>query len=298
MVVLKKKTLGGKKYYYLEHSLRQDGRIIKKEKYIGKELPKNIDKLKTMLLSEILAQKWHPLFDKIKKNHAAESKATPKEAMKKNLHAFSVRFTYDSQKIEGSKLTLRETANLLENSISPKEKPIDDAKEALAHQRVFYQMLAYEKESSRQVILYWHKKLLEATGKEIAGRIREHQVMISGSKFIPPFPAEIPALLNKFFKWYHNNKEKIHPVELAGLAHLKFVTIHPFTDGNGRISRLIMNFVLNKHNYPLLNIAYEKRTGYYNALERAQVKKENNVFVQWLFRRYADEYRRFLKNSI
>ncbi|MBU4493217.1 MAG: Fic family protein, partial [Nanoarchaeota archaeon] len=80
----------------------------------------------------------------------------------------------------------------------------------------------------------------------------------------------------------------------AALVHLKFVTIHPFSDGNGRISRLIMNFVLNRHGYPLLNISYEKRTGYYNALERAQIKKQDNIFVQWFFRRYVKEYKRYL----
>lgn len=75
-------------------------------------------------------------------------------------------------------------------------------------------------------------------------------MMIAGSKFTPPFPAEIYPLIMDFFKWYRKNKDKTHPVELAALTHLKLVTIHPFAYGNGRISRLIMNFVLNKHGFP------------------------------------------------
>ncbi|MBU3958163.1 MAG: Fic family protein, partial [Nanoarchaeota archaeon] len=63
-------------------------------------------------------------------------------------------------------------------------------------------------------------------------------------------------LLEEFFGWYNKNKGRLHSVELAALAHLKFVTIHPFSDGNGRISRLLMNFVLHKHGFPMLNIPY------------------------------------------
>ena len=85
----------------------------------------------------------------------------------------------------------------------------------------------------------------------------------------------------------------MHAVELAALVHLKLVTIHPFADGNGRISRLIMNFVLNKHGCPMLNIPYEKRAGYYGAPERYQIKNEM-IFLQWFFKRYMKENTKYL----
>jgi Fic family protein len=69
---------------------------------------------------------------------------------------------------------------------------------------------------------------------------------------------------------------------------------NPFADGNGRISRLLMNFVLHKHGFPMLNIPYEKRAGYYGALERAQTKKEEGIFLNWLFKRYLKENGRHL----
>ncbi|PWU81771.1 MAG: hypothetical protein DLM72_05280 [Candidatus Nitrosopolaris wilkensis] len=71
------------------------------------------------------------------------------------------------------------------------------------------------------------------------------------------------------FEWYDRNKDKNplrHTVELAALVRLKFVTIHPFGDGNGRVSRLFMNFVMNKEGYPMLNIHYSARNSYYTAL--------------------------------
>ncbi len=160
-------------------------------------------------------------------------------------------------------VTLRETADLLERGITPKGKPIHDVKEAEAHQKIFLEMLNYKKDLSLALVLKWHKKLFNETKPDIAGKIRNYQVKISGSKFVPPSPVEVYPMLRDFFRWYGKNKKKLHPGELAGLVHLNFVTIHPFADGNGRISRLMMNFVLNKNGFPLLNISYKNRNSYY-----------------------------------
>jgi Fic family protein len=145
------------------------------------------------------------------------------------------------------------------------------------------------------LILYWHKGLFEATKPDIAVQIRKQGVRIAGSKFIPPSPVELQPLIREFFSWYNGSKKsKTHPVELAALVHLKFVTIHPFTDGNGRVSRLMMNFVLNKQGYPMLNIEYASRLGYYNALERSQLQDNTNPFCQWFFRNYLKETKNYL----
>jgi Fic family protein len=101
-------------------------------------------------------------------------------------------------------------------------------------------------------------------------------------------------MLRDFFGWYDKNKARLHPVELAALVHLKFVTIHPFADGNGRVSRLMMNFVLNRNGYPMLNIPYEGRNSYCGALERAQLRKRSDVFVLWFIKRYVKSYQEYL----
>ena len=293
MVTVKKRIIGKKVYYYLEHSIRKNGNVKKEERYIGKVLPKNIEEIKRDFTYEIYKEKWFKVFDEIKRNFSKEKVATPKSAKEKGAESFSIKFTYDTQRIEGSKLTLRETAELLERGITPKGRPIRDIKETEAHQKIFFEMLKHKKDFSFQIVLYWHKKLFESTNPDVAGKIRNHQVLISGSRFIPPFPAEIQPLLKEFFGWYKKNKDRLHPVELAALVHLKFVTIHPFSDGNGRISRLMMNFVLNDKGFPMLNIPYENRSGYYNALERSQTKRQDSMFLQWFFRRYVKEYKRY-----
>ncbi len=294
MAAIRKKTVGDHTYYYLEHSFREGGRVRKKEKIIGKILPSNIEELKQEYMAEFMAEiykeKWLDKFDKIKAEFLKQEKITPNSAKEKEIEIFAIRFTYDTNRIEGSTLTLRDTADLLEKGITSAKRPINDVKEAQAHNNAFYEMLNYKKDLSLNTILYFHNKLFESTKADIAGIIRVHHVTIAGSKFIPPFPAEVYPLLMEFFKWYDRSKDKMHAVQLAALVHFKLVTIHPFADGNGRISRLMMNFVLHKYGFPMLNIPYEKRAGYYSALEKSQIKKHEDIFLQWFFKRYLKEF--------
>lgn len=290
MVRLTEVKRGKKTYYYLDYSYRVGKKVHKRKNYLGTTKPKNIEDAKLEFLREIYSEKWYPKFDEIKKQHKKGLKTTPKSIKEKNLEDFIVRYVYNTQRIEGSKLTLRETADLLEEGISPKRKPMGDVWEADAHKEIFHDMLESKKEISFQRVLYWNKKLLEKSKPDIAGKYRNKDILITGSKFTPSMGVEVYPLLREFFKWYAKNKTKTNPVELALLAHLKFVTIHPFGDGDGRISRLMMNDVLNKSGYPLFNINYEDKNGYYNALERSQLRKEDYHLIHWGFKKYVKEY--------
>ena len=294
---------GSRTYYYLQHSIRKGQRVETEEIYLGTKIPKNVEKIKGKLLKTIYEKEWYPLLDQIKERYSKEIKSMPLSSRQKEMETFATRFTYDTQRIEGSRLTLKETANLLDKGITPKDKPLEDVKEAEAHRRLFFEeILDYKKKKdlSIDIILDWHRKLFLSTKSDIAGKIRKHQTRILGSKFIPPLPVEVYPLLREFFRWYNRNKDKdivYHPVELAALVHLRFVTIHPFGDGNGRISRLMMNFVLNKKGYPMLDIPYSGRNSYYTALERSQVKKADSVFIQWFMRKYVKENDAYLNKT-
>jgi len=294
MVSVKKKIINGNTYYYLEQSFRKNGKINKKEKYLGPTLPKNIEKTKEEFQKEFYQETWFNRFDIIKEQFIKEKRNIPPSLEKKQTEQFATTFTYNTNRIEGSTITLRETADLLERGISPSQRLMEDIKETETHKMVFYNMLNYDKEITLLTILCWHKQLFQDTKPDTAGKIRQHPVGISGSKFLPPYPIELDFLLRNFFDWYHENKKTLHPVQLAGLAHLKFVTIHPFGDGNGRLSRLLMNYVLNKNGYPMLIIPYSQRKSYYTALERSQLKKDENIFILWFFKRYLKEYKQYL----
>lgn len=295
MVEIKKISRGNKRYFYLVHSYREGKSVKKKQLYLGESIPKDIEKKKKEFIREFYKEKFLNNIDKIQKNFDIEYKLMPISARKKSKDIFAIRFTYNTQRIEGSTLSLKDTAKLLEDGITPTSKPLRDVKEAETHKKVFFEMLDYEKDLNLQITLKWHKELMQETSKDIAGKTRNHDVAISQSKFKPPIHLELDTLLKEFFDWYNKQKKKLHPVELAALVHLKFVTIHPFIDGNGRISRLMMNFVLKKFKFPMLDIPYAKRSSYYNALERSQINQDNNIFIQWFFRRYLAEHSRYLK---
>jgi len=294
MVNLRVKEASGKRYYYLEHTIREGDSFKNKRKYLGSELPKDIELLKERFMYEMFLERYNKPLETIKKKFSQDFSKYPRTAKEQYIESFMIKFTYNTNRIEGSTLSLKETADLLQQHITPRNKPVQDVKEAEAHKKVFYEMLEHKKDLSLPTALYWHKLLLQDTKPDIAGIVRQHQAAIARSKTELPFPAELDTLLHEFFTWYNKNKSNLNPVVLAALVHLKFVSIHPFTDGNGRISRLMMNLALHKHGYPMLSIEYTNRNSYYNALERSQIKNKEYIFVQYLVKRYLKIYKRYL----
>lgn len=286
MVNIRLKESNLNKYYYLEHTIRKGNIFTNKRKYLGSELPKDIELLKEKFMYELFLERYSKTLEAVKKKFNLDFSKYPATAKEKYIESFMIKFTYNTNRIEGSALSLKETADLLQQHITPKNKPLQDVKETESHKKLFYEILSYKKELTLATVLYWHKLLLQDTMQDIAGVIRQHQVAIARSKSELPFPAELDTLLHEFFIWYKKNKNKLNPVFLAALVHLKFVSIHPFSDGNGRISRLMMNFILHKHGYPMMNIEYTNRNSYYNALERSQTKNKEYIFVQYLVKRY------------
>lgn len=295
MVSVKKRTIKGKTYYYLSHTYREGGKVKYRETYLGNEIPADIEKMKNKFTQRIYKEKWFGTFEKIKSRYSKELYKAPQEALDKNMEAFMVAFTYDTNRIEGSRLSLKDAAMLLGQGTTPKDKPVSDIKEAEAHKKVFYEMLDYNRDLSIDVVLKWHGELFGETKPELAGKLRDYQVYIRGTRFIPPTPTDVPSRMHGFFAWYNREKDTMNHVELAALVHVKFESIHPFGDGNGRVGRLIMNFILHRSGYPMLNIPYTNRMDYYNAIERAQVKKDDSVFVAWFFKRYVKECAIYLR---
>lgn len=133
MVVVRRRTVKGRTYYYLEHSIREGEKVCKKEIYLGDRIPRNIEEIKTELLKDIYREKWYADVERIKENFSKEQRRMPKSVREKELLSFAIRFTYDTQRIEGSTLTRRETADLLERGVAPARRPLEDIKEAEAH---------------------------------------------------------------------------------------------------------------------------------------------------------------------
>lgn len=110
---------------------------------------------------------------------------------------------------------------------------------------------------------------MKNTQTDAEGRYRRSNVMIVGAAHIPPQAVKVPKLMDEFFGWYREQAHELSPPELAAWVHYKFVHIHPFTDGNGRTARLLMNLVLMRNGYPPAVILNVDRNRYYRALKEA-----------------------------
>src|SRR3989344_4830395 len=235
-----KKNKGNEEFYYLKYSYRKDGKIINLEKYLGKEIPneETLEKLKLELLKENINQ-LHKKLEQIKSNFQKEWRSFPPSAKEKAVEQIAVAFTYNTNAIEGSKITLEETREIIEDKIAP-NKPLADVMETEAHANVFLAMLRKKEKISNELLLSWHKKIFGETKPDIAGNYRDYSVRVGGYR--APDWQDVSKLMDGFVAF--TNTSRLHPVELAAVAHYRFEKIHPFGDGNGRVGRLLMNHIL------------------------------------------------------
>ena len=201
---------------------------------------------------------------------------------------FIVRFIYNSNAIEGNTLSLRDTNLILQEGILPSDANEREYKEVINGREAMNFIKTYNGELNETLVLKTHSLLMSNIIKS-AGEYRNHDVIIQGSELKLPRFTEISILMKRFFIWYNNNKRKLHPLELAELVHTKFVRIHPFSDGNGRMSRLLMNFVLYKKRYPMFLIKNQERKEYYKALEKSD-NGDDKIFINILFKNIVEQH--------
>lgn len=199
---------------------------------------------------------------------------------------------YNTNAIEGNKLTYGETLALLLHGITAKGKPLKDHLDIIGHREAVDLMLAMVKENSvplrqtdirqlHKIMLKedYHQKAITASGREVFRIIRvgiykrepNHVVTSKNKKHYYAEPAAVPGLMTELVDW-HNAAERaddFHPLVRAAVLHHEFVAIHPFDDGNGRVTRLMMNFSLMRAGYPLVVVPVDDRLDYYRALEQA-----------------------------
>ncbi len=275
-----KQEIKGKPYYYLQHTYKVNGIVKTKRNYLGNSLPENIENLKANLYNESRKQ-FFTILDSIRVNFQSEWQRIPESAKKRELEEIAIAFTYNTNAIEGSTITLSETRELLQQNIAP-NKPFDEVLEAQAHRAVLMELLS-EKNLSKELLLQWHKQLFLHTKQDIAGTYREYLVRVGSYVAIDwqDIPKEMQALM-EFIR-----VNKLPAVELAARAHYRFEKIHPFGDGNGRVGRLLMNSVLWHKNYPMLIIEHKKRKAYYAALNQDEER-----FVQYFIRTYIAAHKK------
>ena len=270
------------KYYYLQHSFRKKDKVITKEKYLGKKIPKNIEDIKSKMLKEI--DNVYKKLEKIKEKFQEEWNKYPESIKEKEKGEIALVFTYNTNAIEGSTITLRETREIIQENFSV-HKPLRDIKETESHYKIFLEMLNKKEEMNKELILKWHYEIFKESKEDIAGKFRDYLVRVG--EYRAPDWQDIEKLIKEFIEFL--KKSKLNPVELSARAHFKFEKMHPFGDGNGRIGRILMNYILCHNKYPMIIIEYGKRKSYYRALE-----KDEDKFVKYFFKRYLSIHKRLV----
>lgn len=215
-------------------------------------------------------------------------------------HWYDIELTYTSNAIEGNTLTRQETAIVLEKGLTVRGKPLKDHLEAVDHLEAlrFVRELVKEKSPIEESDIREIQRLVVgSTLKSEAGRYSQYPRRIAGSQVIFPNPVKIPTLMEAFGQWL---SQSLDSPETALEAHLRLVSIHPFSDGNGRTTRLLMNLILMRAGYPPLVIRPEDRPDYLDALEAFQLKEEREHYNSFMLGRLEaslDDYLRFLEQG-
>lgn len=181
---------------------------------------------------------------------------------------FLVEHTYNSNAIEGNTLTLQETALVLQG-ITIDRKPLKDHLEAVGYKEAFQYVeeLAKQDKPLTEFEIKSIHSLVLADRPEDKGTFRRVNVRIAGAMTEPVQPYLIEPKIEELLEDYKNWAQTMHIVERVALFHLRFESIHPFIDGNGRTGRLLMNLQLVKEGLPAVNIKYTDRRSYYDAFD-------------------------------
>lgn len=294
MVYHEEKRIGKNKFHYIVKTLRLNGKIKKLRLYIGKGekaereikelIKKNSSKLESRakkLLSSmdpllgLLTEDEEKILKKIRENNQKKLRKMDKFAWKNYYEWFLVQFTYDTNAIEGSTLSLQDTSLILFENLVPKGKSPREINEVQNHKQAFDFILAYKESLTKKFILETHKKLMHNILWKDAGKFRNVDVYIRGVDMSPPPHSRVEQEFKNLMKWYAKNKKRYNPIVVSAYFHSAFEAIHPFRDGNGRTGRLILNFMLRKEGFPMIDIKNRDKERYYSSLYESQ--KNHNL---------------------
>jgi len=290
---IRAKFINGRYYYYLVESERTGGRVVQKAlSYLGsreeaEEYAKK-EGLKIMEPAPSAEKEGKSALDRLiaaKKKRLDSLRISP-EVEKRYREDLAVFWTYHSTSIEGSTLSLKETDLFLSEGVVGANKPFEDYLDARGHKEAIELLFLWmDKEPKRKVeeidVMNLHRTAL--FGRPWAGNYRQVQVYIRGAAHLPPPPTQIKGMMKEFVAEVNKNHGKLPAIAHAAVSHADFEAIHPFVDGNGRVGRLLANWMLMQNGYPPIIIEVRERKKYFRLLEDAQVKN-NPMPLIWFFK--------------
>ena len=218
------------------------------------------------------------------------------DSVKRLSEDFMIDYTYNSNAIEGSTLTLDETALVLKEGVTVGGKPLKHHLEAIGHRNAYYFVEDLVKNKipvSERVIKDIHSLVLMDRQMD-KGVYRSVPVRVGS--FYPCQPFEVPIKMEQLMACYSGEMQSRHVIERAAVFHLMFETIHPFIDGNGRVGRLLLNLELMKEGYPPVNVKFTDRQRYYDCFNHYRENGNNPLKMTELMEEYATaELKRYIE---
>lgn len=208
---------------------------------------------------------------------------------------YRVGLTWTSNALEGNSLTESETKILLEDGLTVGGKPLRDVFEAVDHAKAYDFMFSVfqNRRIDEQMVLKIHELFYQNVEPEYAGRFRDVRVLITGSQYPVATPEQVQKEMDGLFAWVQKERDAYHPVEFAAQLHKRFVFIHPFKDGNGRVARLLMNLALIQDGYLPAIVPPILRGDYVSLLERAH--RDDRGFMEFIAERELESQKEMLR---
>ncbi|MDO8428720.1 MAG: Fic family protein [Candidatus Diapherotrites archaeon] len=292
---LAKRKVKGTQYYYLEEMAKQKRISV----FIGNKenLNKNIANAFEEVKRKTILEQAQTTFKKFKPKTLSVLELIELETLKYNYQLFKtffsesfssfdedefVRYAQGSTSVEGNSVSLQEASIILTKNASSSGKNIDEIKE-VQNMKKTQQVSEKKPKITERLLKKIHAVIMDGFPDKGPGRYRSGPMFITGSKIRPPNAETAVKEAKKLMDWFKENKEKMHPVELAAVFHVKFEEIHPFSDGNGRTGREIMNLILQEKGYPRTIINLENRESYIILLERLQLSKQYIQFSKFIY---------------
>lgn len=309
MVYLKIKTIGGRKYRYAVKSIRlPDGSIKKLYKLTEKNKPEGKEFSDYFAVKEKEANIKYALskfkagsiftgdeiskIESMRMDYRRLLKKLSKADLRDMFDRFTVNFTYDSNAIEGNSLTLKDVSIVIFEKTAIRGKDLREIYETRNSRQVVDMLLRKKLHITHDDIIKMHKMLM----RDIDGRIGYKTLpnFIVGRRLETVPPEKVREEMENLIETYNSSLGRLHPLEIAAIIHGRFERIHPFSDGNGRVGRFLINAILVNNGYPPLIIRKTQRESYMNALAAFDNGYEDKL-KRFLLEKYKDTFRRFFE---
>ncbi len=305
MAYLSEKTIKGKKYLYLMKSLRlPNGKVINLQKIIKKKesLKKLEEEYKGFFLEKekdayakfslenyksnsVFSQEQIKKIEAMKVEYNYLLKNFSKEQHKDVFDRFIANFTYESNAIEGSSLTLKDVSIVMFENRSLQGKDLREIWETKNSREVMEKILKKKFKITESDIIKMHKLLMKNIDSRLGYKQFPNEILGSDVKLT--LPEKVNLEMKNLIDWYEKNPQKLHPLQMSALFHGKFEKIHPFADGNGRVGRFIITAMLVNNGYPPMIIRKTQRDAYIKTLEDF-----NRGYTENLERFFLEKYKK------